>query len=202
MISARPVLPFAPLWRPSRALPALLAAAVFLALLLPPAQAQTILGRDPEIVQAIRAGDVPRVKSLLIQGENPNLSDFDGQNGIIIAARNADYAMIDYLIELEVPVNAADNIGSSALHWVSEGGDYDMAAYLLENGADVDQRNGRGLTPVMIAARGGYLDMVELYIDAGADLTVRDYTGRSALDWARDSRTPGLENVLIQAGAQ
>lgn len=167
-----------------------------------PLQAQTIFGQESAMVQAIRDGDLDRVKSLIVQGENPNSADSDGRNGITIAARNGDYAMLDYLLQVDVPVNAADNIGNSPLHWVTEAGDYDMAVYLLENGADVDQTNGRGLTPTMIAAREGYLDLVELYLDADADLMVRDYTGRSVLDYARNSRTPGLEQTLIEAGAQ
>lgn len=167
-----------------------------------PVEAQTIIAQEPEIVRAIRAGDLPKVKSMVIQGENPSVSDFEGLNGIAIAARNGDYDMIDYLLQVQVPVNAQDKIGNSALIWITEDGDYDMAGYLLDIGADVNTPNGRGLTPVMVASRNGYLDLVELYIDRGADLNLRDYTGRSALDWARDSRTPGLENVLINAGAQ
>jgi ankyrin repeat protein len=165
-----------------------------------PASAQTILAREPEIVQAIMDGDLPRVKSLVIQGENPAVTSFDGLNGIAIAARNGDYEMLDYLFQVGVPPNAPDELGNGAIHWVTFDGDYDMAAYLLDNGADVNMPNGRGLTPLMIAAREGYLDVLNLYIDRGADLGYSDYTGRSAVDWARDSRTPGVYEALIQAG--
>ncbi|MBO6834745.1 MAG: ankyrin repeat domain-containing protein [Alphaproteobacteria bacterium] len=164
--------------------------------------AQTVIGVEADIVRAIRAGDLPRVKSLVIQGSNPSTADSDGLNGIAIAARNGDYAMVEYLLTVDVPINAQDEIGNSALLWATEDGDVDMAQFLIKNGADVNVRNRRGLTPTMVAARSGYRDMVELYIDNNADLNVRDYTGRGALDWARDSRTPGMEQVLLNAGAQ
>lgn len=166
------------------------------------ALAQTILAQEPEIVQSIRSGDLPKVKTLVIQGENPAVSDFDGLNGVAIAARNGDYEMLEYLFQVNVPVNAPDDLGNGAIHWVTIDGDTAMAEFLLDNGADVNMSSGRGLTPVMIAAREGYLDMVTLYIDRGADLGARDYTGRGALDWGRDSRTPGVYDALVRAGAQ
>ncbi|MDW3205542.1 MAG: ankyrin repeat domain-containing protein [Alphaproteobacteria bacterium] len=168
----------------------------------PEVVAQTVIGVESEMVRAVRSGDLTRVKTLVIQGENPSSSDSAGMNGIAIAARNGDYAMVEYLLTVDVPINAQDEIGNSALLWTTEDGDYDMAKFLIENGADVNVRNRRGLTPTMVAARAGFRDLVELYIREEADLNVRDYTGRSALDWARDSRTPGMEQTLLDAGAQ
>lgn len=166
------------------------------------ALAQTILAQEPEIVQAIQNGDLPKVKALVIQGENPSMSNFDGLNGIGIAARNGDYEMLDYLFQVNVPLNAPDDFGNGAIHWVTIDGDTAMAEFLLDNGADVNLSSGRGLTPLMIAAREGFLDIVMLYLDRGADLGARDYTGRDALDWGRDSRTPGVYDALVRAGAQ
>ena len=168
----------------------------------PKVQAQTVIGGDPEMLTAFKRGNLPKFKSLVIRGDNPSMTDFDGRNGITIAARNGHYNILDYLLQLNTPIDHQDNIGNTALFWAAEDGDYDMVAYLLDKGASVDIRNGRGLTPVMTAARAGYLDILELLIDHGADLTIRDYTGRSPLDWARDSRTPGVEQALIRAGAQ
>lgn len=167
-----------------------------------PVKAQTILGLDDPMIEAIQDGNLDRVKSLVIQGGNPSITSVDGMNGIGIAARNGDYAMLDYLIQVDVPVNNSDDIGNTPLHWITEDGDYDIAGYLLDNGANVNVTNRNGMTPVMIATREGFVDLVDLYIDHGADLGVRDYTGRSVLDWARGSRAPGLEQLLIDAGAQ
>lgn len=166
------------------------------------ASAQAILGLDDPMIEAIKDGDLDEVKSLVISGANPTVTSFEGMNGIAIAARNGDYAMLDYLIQIDVPVNTPDEIGNTPLHWITEDADYDMALYLLDNNANVNATNRNGMTVVMVATREGYVDLVELFIDHQADLGVRDYTGRSVLDWARGSRAPGLENMLIQAGAQ
>jgi serine/threonine-protein phosphatase 6 regulatory ankyrin repeat subunit B len=180
----------------------LAAASLTASFMVPPVQAQTVIGGDPEMLTALKRGNLPKVKSLVIRGENPAMVDLDGRNGITIAARNGNYDILDYLLQVNTPIDHQDKIGNTALFWATEDGDYDMVAYLLDKGASIDIRNGRGLTPVMTAARAGYLDILQLLIDNGADLTVRDYTGRSSLDWARDSRTPGVEQALIQAGAQ
>ncbi|MDF1749312.1 MAG: ankyrin repeat domain-containing protein [Alphaproteobacteria bacterium] len=185
------------------ALSLLIAVASFTASFVNPnAQAQTVIGADPEMLTALKRGNLPKIKALVIRGENPAMTDFDGQNGITIAARNGNYEILDYLLQVNTPIDHQDKIGNTAVFWATEDGDYDMVAYLLNKGASVDIRNGRGLTPLMAAARAGFLDLVQLLVDHGADVTIHDYTGRSPLDWARDSRTPGVEQVLIQAGAQ
>lgn len=168
----------------------------------PPALAQTILGAAPPLLQAVEDGDLERAQAELLRGENPNMVHTDGRNGVVIAARNGDLEMIELLIDGGGNPNWQDDIGNSPLHWAIENGDYATVDLLLSLGASPDPRNRQGLTPVMAAARDGYRDIVERLLEADADLGVRDYTGRSALDYARTSRAPGIEPVLRAAGAQ
>ena len=168
----------------------------------PDAHAQFFVSGEPDLIQAVRKGDTAEVRALILKGENPQTTDFEGLNGIAIAARAADFTMLEFLVQQQVNVNMPDKIGNTPLLWVSDSGDYDVAEFLVQNGADPNIRNKRGLTPIMVAARGGYADIVELLVDNGADLAQRDYTGRSALDWARESRTPGIDQILERAGAQ
>jgi ankyrin repeat protein len=166
------------------------------------AQAQTVIGAEPALIQAADAGDLEAARVELLRGANPNMPDIKGRNPVIIAARNGDLEMIDLLIDQGSSPNWQDEIGNSALHWAVQNGDWVTVDSLLSYEANPDITNGQGLTPIMVATREGYRDLVERLIKADADLGVRDYTGRSVLDYARTSRTPGLEPILRDAGAE
>lgn len=166
------------------------------------ANAQTVLGSAPQVIQAVEAGDLEALKGLLIRGENLDTVDIDGRNGVILAARNGDVDVLNFLAENNASINWQDEVGNTALHWVSQDGDTFVVEELLALGADPNVRNRSGQTPIMVAAREGYADIVGVYLDKGVDLTIRDYTGRSVLDWARDSRSRQIEPLLLNAGAQ
>ena len=51
----------------------------------------------------------------------------------------------------------------------------------------------------MMAAAGGFYEIIELLLDSGAVANVLDYTGRSALDWASDSRDQDIIRLLKRA---
>ncbi|MBP5858087.1 ankyrin repeat domain-containing protein [Marivibrio halodurans] len=186
-----------------RSYPLLLAGLLAIATLLPAtAGAQTVLGAAPPLIQAVEAGDLEAARGELLRGENPNMTDTDGQNPVIIAARNGDVEMIETLIQRGSSPNWQDEIGNSPLHWAVETGDWVVLDILLKNGANPNLTNRQGLTPVMTATRDGYRDLVERLLEAEPDLGIRDYTGRDVLDYARTSRAPGLEQTLMDAGAR
>jgi ankyrin repeat protein len=53
----------------------------------------------------------------------------------------------------------------------------------------------------MEAARNGRADAVQRLVDAGAKVNQLDFTGRSALVWAKDGRNSRVITVLQKAGA-
>ncbi len=63
-------------------------------------------------------------------------------------------------------------------------------------------KHKEGLTPLMLAVRQDRAAVVQLLLRHKPNLTVLDYTGRSALGWARTGRDRRLETMLVRAGAQ
>ena len=53
----------------------------------------------------------------------------------------------------------------------------------------------------MHASEKGKVDVVKLLIDHGADISHTDFTGRSVLDLARNSRSKHLVKLLESMGA-
>lgn len=162
--------------------------------------AQTILGLDPPAVQAVKGGDYVGLRSELLKGASPNLSDDTGLTLMMYAARDEFTDMIELLVQNDASLSAVDRDGNTALHWAVIQGRYGSVDTLVSLGANVNIQNRRGETPLMVAAREGDRDIVELILNAEPDFTIRDYSGRSALDYARNSRDSRVATMISEAG--
>jgi len=76
-----------------------------------------------------------------------------------------------------------------------------LARLLLDAGAPIDPEDKNGMTPLMFAARSGRIDMVRLLLERGADPGKTDFTGRDALGWAEEGRSPAVVQALQRAAA-
>ncbi len=54
----------------------------------------------------------------------------------------------------------------------------------------------------MVAARLGHAEIVRLLLDKKADPNVPDFTGRTALTYAKQSNRASIETLLRKAGAR
>lgn len=103
-------------------------------------------------------------------------------------------------VDLEMLIN-----GNTPLMLASKIGNMDIVNLLLESGAHVDHvaANSERRTPLMVAISSAKADIVTLLLSQGASLIRKDYSGRSALDYARevDSRN-GDERfeLMLSAG--
>lgn len=167
-----------------------------------PAHAETTLFQEPDVIKAIRVSDFEKLRALLIRGENPNSVDFEGENGVIVAARAGDVDAIQLLLKFGGSVDWQDKIGNTALSWAANAGDYDTVSALLEAGANPNIANRQGITPLIVAVDQGYRDVVHLLLDYNADPAHRDFTGRSVLDHARNSRDRQIGPIISQALGQ
>lgn len=160
-----------------------------------PAMAQGLLGEDP-IFAAIQNGDREALNRELLGGAYVNGRDDSQRTPLIAAVQAGRPAMVDLLIAAGALVNDADATGNSALAWAAKEGEVAMLDRLLAAGANIDPPNRQGMTPLMLAAREGEFGTAERLVQAGADPNLLDYTGRSARDWAAESRNSRLERLL------
>ena len=74
-----------------------------------------------------------------------------------------------------------------------------IARRIIEAGTNVNVRSSKGYTPLMVAASHGYDEIVRLLLQKGADLTAVDAAGRNALQIAREAKSQGSVNLLLEA---
>jgi ankyrin repeat protein/beta-lactamase regulating signal transducer with metallopeptidase domain len=70
---------------------------------------------------------------------------------------------------------------------------------LLARGADVNALNDSKMTPLMVAALNANTPATELLIAKGADIKARSGTGRTALDYAKETHTGEVVRMLEKA---
>ncbi len=160
-----------------------------------------LAGPSP-IYDLARAGDVGGVEYLLRKGYNIDSPSGDGETVLIAGAAGGHVAVVELALAEGARIDRQDTFGRSALSRGAEGGHFAVVERLLEKKADIDIQTREGLTPLMLAVKGRYISVVQLLLRYRPDLTVLDYTGRSAMGWARENRDRRIETMLRRAGAR
>lgn len=188
-------------------------------------------GSYDDILIAANKDDTVTVVDLLKRGMDVNTADAAGNTLTMIAARNANLDLLDFLLKnrsntlkrnrygdtalmlaayrghaqavrrLLDAGAAPDNDGWTALHYAAFGGHGEVATLLIERGADLDPVAPNGQTPLMLAAGSGHLDVAKRLVEADADMDLEDYEGRTALTLALKNGHTAIAEYLRSEGA-
>eukprot|EP00887_Chlorella_sp_A99_P005208 scaffold1.g5208.t1 len=101
------------------------------------------------------------------------------------AALNNRIAILNFLVDRGVDVDAADATGQTALHWAAVRGAVQAAETLLRAGASLGAADSRGYTPCHVAAQYGQTGLLyHLACRWNADTDAPDADGRTPTHWA------------------
>ena len=152
------------------------------------------------VARAAALSDVPAVRHLLSQGNNPNNDvDDSGRTAMHLAALNGNIQIVAILIKAQAKVDVTDPLGNTPLFYAAERNQLDIAQLLMDVGAEVDKQNKNGMTPLMVAASRGNIAIVQALLAKGANPRKADFTGRDAVGWAQDSHKPVVVQTLQRA---
>jgi len=122
------------------------------------------------------------LKSYLLNGGDPNMSDRNGRTLLHYAVREGNLKAVRLLLEHKADPNARDRRGRTPLHYAVKASD-EVVAELIEAGADVNARDDRGRTPlhwaVVVAKKNE-----EALLYHGADPNAQDVLGNTPLHYA------------------
>jgi ankyrin repeat protein len=156
------------------------------------------------LVEAARAGDDSRVKSLLVaQPGDINQTSSDGTTALHWAVYRNEVALVEQLLALGANVNAKNDYGSTALSEAAVVGNPVVVKKLLQAGAKVESPNADGQTALMIIARTSNVEVAKLLLNHGANANAREqWHGQTALMWASAESQPAMVRLLLEHHAQ
>jgi ankyrin repeat protein len=156
-----------------------------------------------EIHDAVRSGDLEKVKTLLQgHGDWLNSPDQNQKTPLHLALESGHAHIAKYLIEQGADINLKDKDKASPLHNAAYLGKLEIVDLLLKKGAtSLNEGNFRGQTPLHFACEGGHPEVAARLLDAGADIEARDMIGRTPLMTTAMSRNMEVVKVLLKRGA-
>jgi len=156
------------------------------------------------IIEAVKGGDIDRVRHELVAGVDVNCRDSDGATLLMLAAHAGNLAMVTVLIEAGAEVNASDEQGWTPLMRAVYNAELDkgfaeVVQMLIDAGANVEAPIGYGIRPLMLAAGYGETAVAETLLKAGADVMARNEGGLTALMMVKQKHYVDVINLLHEA---
>lgn len=154
------------------------------------------------LIEASENGDLPRVRTLLAEGADPDARRIDGTTSLHWAVHSDHAETAVLLLEAGADARAGDRYGITPLHLAAVNGNAALIARLLEAGADANAVAPTGDTALMTATRTGQPDAVSVLLEAGARVDARDAEfQQTALMLAVRENHPRVAEMLIASGA-
>ncbi|CAK9804969.1 Ankyrin repeat and sterile alpha motif domain-containing protein 1B [Anthophora plagiata] len=158
------------------------------------------MGKDQELLEAARSGNVTVVEKILGQrakrsgplaslrrGPGANVQDASGYSALHHAALNGHKEVVKLLLQYEASTNVVDAKGSSPLHLAAWAGNAEIVRLILTQGPSVPKVNlttKDNETALHCAAQYGHTEVVAQLLQYGCDPSIRNSRGESALDLA------------------
>ena len=138
--------------------------------------------------EAVIGVDIKQLRSLLIQGQDPDEGDKSGNTPLTDAARLGLENFVEELVEAEADVNQTDELKKSPLMIASLQGHKKIVKMFLDYGANVRAKSKLNETALLFAASLGHTEIVRILIENGANIGDRDLSGNTPLMLAGRSR--------------
>jgi hypothetical protein len=154
-----------------------------------------------EFMNGATTGDVHKIRSLIENGVNPNISDPTGLTPLMAASYSGNVEILELLLEAGVPIDTKDSLGYTALMFACNSGQLSCTRFLVKKGANINEVDNDGSTPIMFSAQHGYNDIVRLLLEKGADPRVKGNHGLSAIGLAEQNGLIETKRILEGIGS-
>ncbi|XP_040296623.1 caskin-1 isoform X1 [Bufo bufo] len=170
------------------------------------------MGKDQELLQAVKAEDLSTVQKLLQRPKagkakllgsakrvNVNFQDTDGFSALHHAALIGNTELISLLLEAQAAVDIKDNKGMRPLHYAAWQGKKEPMKLLLKSGSAVNIQSDEGQIPLHQAAQHGHYDVSEMLLQHQSNPCIMDISGKTPLDLACEFGRVGVVQLLLNS---
>ena len=133
---------------------------------------------EPPLVEAVKAGDETRVRSLI--ATDPSTVDHpgvDGSTALHWAVNQNDTALAGLLLDAHADPGVTNRYGFAPITLAAMNGNARVLERLIDASADPKTMAPGGESVVMTAARTGDPEAIRVLLDAGADPNVANEAG-------------------------
>jgi len=166
---------------------------------------------DSQLIEAVKAKNIDKVKNLLFEGADIDSADENYYTPLHWAAYNNDIEMVKFLIKEGADIYFSDKSGQLALDYAKEKNyleiikilqdrelldlelidkiknrDFKASLHLLKQGASINILDEEGFSPLHYASYNGDIRTIEILLENGADVQLQDADGLDALGNARE----------------
>lgn len=156
-------------------------------------------GLEKQLLNAVEAGDLAKVETLLEKGANPNFAK-DGDTVLMCATEFGDLRMVSTLFEKGAKKSQVAKNGNPVTK-AAMLGRINALKYFLEKGFPIDVEDAQNRTPLIHAALNGETQMASLLLEAGADPNHRDKNKDTPLLIAVKKGWVEIASQLLNQGA-
>jgi ankyrin repeat protein len=157
-----------------------------------------------ELHDAVQAGDVDTVKTLLASDVDIDETDYSTGTALHVAVGQGSGNIVKLLIDHGADIEAKSELNDArALHMATDFDELDIIRLLLDKGADIEARDGEQRTSLHRAGGAGLNGAVELLLDRGAEIEAREGNfGATPLHQAAENGRFETVKLLLGRGAE
>ncbi|WP_264686029.1 MULTISPECIES: ankyrin repeat domain-containing protein [unclassified Wolbachia] len=155
---------------------------------------------DQELLDAVKVGDMSKVRDSVNRGANVNTEDRDGNTPARNAVLKGHFGIFKYLVENGVSLEGKDHRCRPSICDASYSGNLDILKYLIGKGVDINESDNNGWTPLHFAAWRGYLEVANFLIEKGANINVENIFGRKPIHVAAENNNTNIIEFFLSKG--
>ncbi|KAM8796826.1 caskin-2 [Eudromia elegans] len=171
-----------------------------------------MMGREQELIQAVKNGDVPGVQKLVAKIKaskskllgsakrlNVNYQDADGFSALHHAALGGSLELLALLLDAQATVDIKDSNGMRPLHYAAWQGRVEPVRVLLRAAASVNMASQDGQIPLHLSAQYGHYEVSEMLLQHQSNPCLVNKAKKTPLDLACEFGRLKVAQLLLNS---
>uniref|UniRef100_A0A672F3B3 Caskin-2 n=1 Tax=Salarias fasciatus TaxID=181472 RepID=A0A672F3B3_SALFA len=154
------------------------------------------MGKEQELLQAVKSGDLPSTQKLLSKLKTNRNSEFSALHH---AALTGTTELLSALLEAQATVDIKDSNGMRPLHYAAWQGKSESVLTLLRSGASVNGVSQDGHIPLHLAAQYGHYQVSEMLLQHQSNPCVLNKAKKTPLDLACEFGRVKVSQLLLSS---